>query len=57
MRARTTKAGGRTFRTRPRKRRACPGRVLHHRIGKPEGTRLRRRNNVVCWVPIRAGEV
>ena len=47
----------RTFRSRSRQRRACAGRVLHHRVGEPEGPGIRRRGDVVRRVSLRAGEV
>jgi hypothetical protein len=54
---RTAQVGGRTFRTRPRQRRACAGRILHHRIRKPENPRLRRRCDVLRGISLRVSEI
>ena len=54
---RTAKAGGRTFRSRPRQRRARARRILHHRIHEPEDPRLRWRDDVVCRISIRVGKI
>ena len=49
--------GLRPFRPGPRRRRACAGRVLPHRIHQPEGAGLRRRGDVVRGVPVRTRQV
>jgi len=54
---RTAQAGRGPFRTRPRQRRTCARRILHHRIHKPEDPRLRCRDDVVRRISIRIGEV
>ena len=54
---RTAETGRRTFRSRPRQRRACAGRILHHRIHQSEDPELRWRGNVVRRIPVRIREV
>ena len=54
---RAAEARLRTLRSRPRQRRARPGRVLRDRVHEPEGAGLRRRGDVVRPVPLRAREV
>src|SRR5204863_2451742 len=54
---RATQTGRRTFRPRSRQRRTCARRVLRHRIGQPENTRLRWCDDVVRRISVRTGEV